>query len=633
MLYAISSKNSQNFSVEQIGIDLHVSAVNSPKAPYNPLGNFISGFLDRWKKSEERLKIDLYALITNFLRTRSVQKIVSPDRYCLEPILNLTPQGCLVIEIKDKAGSFSEHSSHVGINGFGAVKSFQISLPRAIKHTELISELNQLIGKTIIDTYKETEENFVVGYQKLVPKAVPKLYSFVRKYVEKNHQNKLFHQNIKLNVCKEDSDRLYFIFDEEALRENIARFKENKETIIYTAHTRLLEHFNPVELTLALLFNFFPKEKSLSVLTSYHAPFTTWTRPWAETGKMLKSESMVLYLAELVAYLKSDAYFAHDFINLRGINVALSGAYIDGKIQESLPSLRRDAEEYVNAQVQKQERDILQEISTHFDELAELNPPIEPPPEQLDKTEENQDNTLTKQFNHFFLTTPEQQREVQLEADLSKAEQKIAQLEKERDETLAILATLTEENRCRLEQIRVLELRVEEAEAGSKSQENSKVGYTPTTDSTPKIVLPEIDNEYDRLKEWLAERGWLEQIAYYNPKKKTEPKEEVVCKADYRFLTRDTEKETAETIYDDIFKDWLMEGNHIFQFYLRGKVGLTPKLMIGLKNQFKEEVNAKIPPKKSWIDQGLKGVNVQDHRTLNKITEAIRRRQLFPQKS
>lgn len=240
----------------------------------------------------------------------------------------------------------------------------------------------------------------------------------------------------------------------------------------------------------------------------------------------------------------------------------------------------------------------------------------------LDKTEENQDNTHVKSFKPFFLTTPEQQREVQLEADLSKAEQKIAQLEKEREETFAVLATLTEENRCRLEQIKELELRVEEAESVAfKSRENNKADSLP--DNAPKIMLPEIDDEYDRLKNWLEERGWLEQITYYNPKKKTEPKEEIVCKADYRFLTRDTEKETAETIYDDIFKDWLVAGNHIFQFYLGGKKGLMPKLLQGLKNQLKHSLNKSIPPKKNWVD---KTIQDEDYKKLNRKVMALRLR-------
>jgi hypothetical protein len=106
----------------------------------------------------------------------------------------------------------------------------------------------------------------------------------------------------------------------------------------------------------------------------------------------------------------------------------------------------------------------------------------------LDKIEENQHNTHTKSFKPFFLTTPEQQREVQLEADLSKAEQKIAQLEEQLEETLVVLATLKEENRHKLEQIKVLELRVEEAESVSKSLTNSQKEYIPIADRAPQVA-------------------------------------------------------------------------------------------------------------------------------------------------
>ena len=255
-------------------------------------------------------------------------------------------------------------------------------------------------------------------------------------------------------------------------------------------------------------------------------------------------------------------------------------------------------------------------------EKETLNPTLPDSFIKLDKTEENQDNTHTKSFNHFFLPTPEQQREAQLEAENLSLKEQLAELEKQLEETKAVLAALIEENRLKLAQIKELELRVEEAESVAfKSRENNKADSLP--DNAPKIMLPEIDDEYDRLKNWLEERGWLEQITYYNPKKKTEPKEEIVCKADYRFLTRDTEKETAETIYDDIFKDWLVAGNHIFQFYLGGKKGLMPKLLQGLKNQLKHSLNKSIPPKKNWVD---KTIQDEDYKKLNRKVMALRLR-------
>ncbi len=82
-------------------------------------------------------------------------------------------------------------------------------------------------------------------------------------------------------------------------------------------------------------------------------------------------------------------------------------------------------------------------------------------------------------------------------------------------------------------------------------------------------------------------------------------------KAPELYSERVDKKEDAISFFKRVYKPWLDKGVVIYQDNLRGNHGLDPKLLQGIRNQYKgnkQKVAAIVPPKSSRVEKEVKAL-------------------------